>query len=140
MINSKRILEIARKWQKQAMRQRKRTSLKTTSEEVGPVADEGHFVIYTTDGSRFVIPLAFLNRPIFRELLLMAKEEFGFVGSNPLRVPCEALVMEYIVCLLRKNASKELDKALAYMASCRTSLASLSLHQTTPANMIQHGF
>ncbi|KAL4186549.1 hypothetical protein AMTRI_Chr09g14640 [Amborella trichopoda] len=113
-----------------SMRQRTRIFLKTTSEEVGPVADEGHFVIYITDR----------NCPIFRELLLMAEEEFGFTGCGPLRVPCEAFVMEYIVSLLRKNASKELDKALASMASCRTSLASLAPHQTTPANMIQHGF
>ncbi|KAL4186548.1 hypothetical protein AMTRI_Chr09g14630 [Amborella trichopoda] len=140
MINSKRIMEIARKWQKQAMRQRVQVSLKTTSEEVRPVADEGYFVIYTTDGSRFVIPLTFLNRPIFRELLLMAEEEFGFTGCGPLRVPCEAFAMEYIVSLLRKNASRELDKALAAMASCRTSLASLALHETTSANMIHPGF
>ncbi|KAL4186547.1 hypothetical protein AMTRI_Chr09g14620 [Amborella trichopoda] len=129
MINSKKITEIAPKWQKQPMRQRAQISLKTNSEEVGPVADEGHFVIYTTDGSRLMIPL-----------LLLAEEVFGFTGCGPLREPCDAFAMEYVVSLLRKNASKELDKALAYMGSCRTSLASLAFHQTTPANMIPTGY
>ncbi|KAL4201040.1 hypothetical protein AMTRI_Chr02g214170 [Amborella trichopoda] len=78
MMHSKRIMETARKWKKHAMRQRVRISLKaTTSEKVGLVADEGHFIIYTTDRSHFVIPLAYLNQPIFGELLFMAEEEFG---------------------------------------------------------------
>ncbi|KAL4186535.1 hypothetical protein AMTRI_Chr09g14570 [Amborella trichopoda] len=129
MMNSKRIMENARKWKKQAMRQR-----------LYLVADEGHFVIYTIDGRRFMILLAYLNCPIFRDLLLMAEEEFGFTGCGPLRASCEAFVMEYIISLLSKNASKELEIALASMASCRDSLASPALHQTTAANMIQRGF
>ncbi|KAL4201042.1 hypothetical protein AMTRI_Chr02g214180 [Amborella trichopoda] len=139
MMNSKRIMETARKWKKQGMRERVRISLKTTtSEKVGLVADEDHFVIYTTDGIRFMIPLAFLNDPIFREILLMAEEEFGFTGCGPLRPTSEAFVMQYIVSLLSKNASKELEKASA-STSCRAYLACLTVHQTTPANMIQHG-
>ncbi|KAL4186537.1 hypothetical protein AMTRI_Chr09g14560 [Amborella trichopoda] len=110
-MNSKRIMETARLWKKQAMRQR------------------GHFVIYTTDGSRFMIPLVYLNHPIFRELFLMAEEKFGFTGCDPLRMPCEAF-----------NASKELEKASVSMASCRAYLASVAVHQTNPANMIQHVF
>ncbi|KAL4186533.1 hypothetical protein AMTRI_Chr09g14550 [Amborella trichopoda] len=137
MMNSKRVMETARKWKKQAMR----ISLKTTtSEKVGLVADEGHFIIYTIDGSRFMIPLAYLNQPIFRDLLLMAEEEFGFTGCGPLRVPCEAIVMEYIVSLLSKNVSKVLEKASFSMASCRAYLAFLAVHRTTPANRIQQGF
>ncbi|KAL4201041.1 hypothetical protein AMTRI_Chr02g256610 [Amborella trichopoda] len=141
MINSKRFLEIARKWQKKAMSQRRRISLKrSTSNRMDSVAVEGHFVIYTVDGSRFVIPLAFLNRPIFQELLLVAEEEFGFTGCRPLIVPCESFVMEYIVSLLNKNASKEFDKALVSMACCRASHPSLVLHQAVSQPMIFHGF
>ncbi|KAL4195171.1 hypothetical protein AMTRI_Chr05g63210 [Amborella trichopoda] len=50
-----------------------------------------------------MIPLAYLNSPIFRELLLMAEEEFGFTRCGPLKVPCEAFVMEYIISLLNRN-------------------------------------
>ncbi|KAL4186538.1 hypothetical protein AMTRI_Chr09g34440 [Amborella trichopoda] len=141
MINSKRLLEIVRKCQKKAMSQRRRISLKrNTSNRMDSVAVEGHFVIYTVDGSRFVIPIAFLNHPIFRELLLVAEEEFGFIGSHPLTVPCESFVMEYIVSLLKKNASKEVEKALISMACGRASHPSLLLHQAVSQPMILHGF
>ncbi|KAL4186536.1 hypothetical protein AMTRI_Chr09g34430 [Amborella trichopoda] len=130
MINSKRLLEIARKWQKKAMSQRRRISLiRNTSNRMDSVAVEGHFVIYTVDGSRFVIPLAFLNRPIFQELLLVAEEEFGFTGCRPLTVPYESFLMEHIVSLLNKNASKEVEKALVSMACCRASHKALVLHK-----------
>ncbi|KAL4201031.1 hypothetical protein AMTRI_Chr02g256540 [Amborella trichopoda] len=47
-----------------------------------------------------MIPLAFLNHRIFRELLLMAGEEFGLTGCHPLTLPCESFVMEYIKALV----------------------------------------
>ncbi|KAL4195173.1 hypothetical protein AMTRI_Chr05g63230 [Amborella trichopoda] len=94
----------------------------------GLVADEGHFIIYTVDGSRFMIPLTYLNCPIFRELLSMAEEEFGFMRCGPLQVPCEASIMEYIVSLLSKNACVEVEKALVTITSCREPLPSLGLH------------
>ncbi|XP_011629052.1 auxin-responsive protein SAUR36-like [Amborella trichopoda] len=104
------------------------------------IADEGPFVIYTVDGSRFVIPLAFLNRHIFQEILLVAEEEFGFIGCCPFTVPCESFVMEYMVSLLNKNASKEVEKALVSMACCRASHPSLVPHQVVSEPMILHGF
>ncbi|KAL4186546.1 hypothetical protein AMTRI_Chr09g34480 [Amborella trichopoda] len=141
MINSKRLLEIACKWHIKAMSQRRRISLKiNTSDRMDSVATEGHFVIYTIDGSRFVIPLTFLNRPIFQELLLMAEEEYGLTGCRPLTVPCESFVMDYIVSLLNKNASKEVEKALVSMACCRAAHPSLLLHQAVTEPIILHGF
>ncbi|KAL4195170.1 hypothetical protein AMTRI_Chr05g72090 [Amborella trichopoda] len=58
------------------------------------------------DGSRFMIPLAYLNCPIFQELLSMTEEEFRFMRCGPLQVPCEASLMEYIVSLLSKNTCR----------------------------------
>ncbi|KAL4186550.1 hypothetical protein AMTRI_Chr09g34490 [Amborella trichopoda] len=51
MINSKRLLEIARKWQKKARSQRRGISLKRNpSDQMDSVAVEGHFVIcFLTD-------------------------------------------------------------------------------------------
>ncbi|KAL4186540.1 hypothetical protein AMTRI_Chr09g34450 [Amborella trichopoda] len=137
MINSKRLLEIARKWQKKAMSQR--TLKRNTSDRRDSAIVEGHFVIYTVDGSRFMVPLAFLNRPIFRELLLMAEEEFGLTGRHPITVPCYSFVMEYIVFLLNKHASKEVEKALVSMACCRASHPSLAL-QAFSEPMILNSF
>ncbi|KAL4201051.1 hypothetical protein AMTRI_Chr02g214270 [Amborella trichopoda] len=107
------IKEITHKWHKQVMRQRQRMGIPhkaTTCEKVGLVADEGQFAIYTIDGSRFRILLDYPYSPIFKKLLLMAEAEFGFTGYDPLRVPCEAFVIEHIDSLFRKNASKEWRK------------------------------
>ncbi|KAL6963634.1 hypothetical protein U1Q18_034641 [Sarracenia purpurea var. burkii] len=73
MISSKKLLKMARKWQKLATISRKRISFPRTKGHF----DEGHFVVYTADQRRFVIPLAYLNTELFRELLKMAEEEYG---------------------------------------------------------------
>ncbi|WCJ44355.1 SAUR-like auxin-responsive protein family [Euphorbia peplus] len=64
---------------------------------------KGHFAVYTKEGKKFLVPLCYLNHPIFRVLLEMAEEEFGTATSGPLQVPCEEEFMEYIFTLLRKN-------------------------------------
>ncbi|KAL6963635.1 hypothetical protein U1Q18_034642 [Sarracenia purpurea var. burkii] len=71
MISSKKLLKMARKWQKLATISRKRISFPRTKGHF----DEGHFVVYTADQRRFVIPLAYLNTELFRELLKMAEED-----------------------------------------------------------------
>ena len=78
------------------------------------VADEGHCVMYTTDGTRFEVPLAYLGTTVFAELLRMSEEEFGFAsGSDGGRImlPCDATVMEYVLCLVRRSASTEMEAA-----------------------------
>ncbi|XP_059462076.1 auxin-responsive protein SAUR36 [Corylus avellana] len=70
---------------------------------------KGYFAVYTKEGRRFVVPLYYLNHPIFRVLLEMAQEEFGSTILGPLQVPCEEELMEYILSLLRKNPSEKLD-------------------------------
>ncbi|CAJ1973013.1 unnamed protein product [Sphenostylis stenocarpa] len=52
---------------------------------------KGHFAVYVGEGEkkRFVIPVSYLNKPSFQELLSIAEEEFGF--SHPmggLIIPC----------------------------------------------------
>ncbi|KAK4258524.1 hypothetical protein QN277_004966 [Acacia crassicarpa] len=50
----------------------------------------GHFVVYVGERyKRFVIPISYLNHPLFRDLLDCAEEEFGF--NHPkggLIIPC----------------------------------------------------
>ncbi|KAG5247867.1 auxin-induced protein [Salix suchowensis] len=51
----------------------------------------GHIAVYAGEGyrKRFVIPIAFLNHPLFQELLNRAEEEFGF--DHPMggiTIPC----------------------------------------------------
>ncbi|XP_074314633.1 auxin-responsive protein SAUR64-like [Silene latifolia] len=122
MISTKKLIKMARKWQRIAIASRKRVSWRR------PVTDEGHFVVYTTDGRRFMIPLAYLETDIFRELLRMAEEEFGIAASVPITLPCDSSLLEYIISMIQKYVAKDLEKALiASLASCRYS--SIAEHQ-----------
>lgn len=50
----------------------------------------------------------------------MSQHEFGFASDGKITLPCDAVVMEYAMCLLRKNASAEVEKALlsSMVTSC----------------------
>jgi hypothetical protein len=111
MISTKRIAQLAKKWQRMAALGRKRLTWWTAAKAV-----------YTTDGARFEVPLACLGTTVFAELLQMSKE-FSFMGGDGrITLPCDAMVMEYAMCLLRRGASAELEKAfLSTMAmSCHS--------------------
>lgn len=45
------------------------------------VACEGHLFVYSTDGTRFMIPIEYLSSSIFRVLLRMSEKEFGLPSS-----------------------------------------------------------
>ncbi|KAM3259529.1 hypothetical protein ACQJBY_051028 [Aegilops geniculata] len=123
MVSAKRLSQMARKWQKIAAIGRKRLTRTTTAAKGGAndqccatslsVATKGHCVVYTADGARFEVPLAYLSTSIFSELLTMSQEEFGFAASDDGRIllPCDAAVMEYAMCLLHRDASTEVIKA-----------------------------
>ncbi|MBA0766502.1 hypothetical protein Gotri_015536 [Gossypium trilobum] len=64
MVSTKILIRMARKWQKLAAIGRRRIT--------SSLVDKGHFVIYTIDQKRFVIPLAYLRNTIFVELLKMS--------------------------------------------------------------------
>uniref|UniRef100_K3ZXH8 Auxin-responsive protein SAUR36 n=1 Tax=Setaria italica TaxID=4555 RepID=K3ZXH8_SETIT len=123
MISTKRIAQMAKKWQRMAVLGRKRLSWRMVKESDGccnSVAGKGHCVMYTSDGRRFEVPLAYLGTPVFAELLRMSQEEFGFMSDGRITLPCDAMVMEYAMCLLRRGSSAEVEKAfLSTMAvSC----------------------
>ncbi|BAF25751.1 auxin-responsive protein SAUR36-like [Oryza sativa Japonica Group] len=86
------------------------------------LAGKGHCAVYTADGARFEVPLPYLGTPLFGELLTMSREEFGFAGDDGrITLPCDASVMEYVMCLLSRDASEEVERAfLSSMARpCR---------------------
>jgi hypothetical protein len=107
MIHSKRFSQLARKWQ----RVKTDTGDAATCCCTSPVADRGHCAVYTADGKRFEVPLAYLSTMVFSELLRISQEEFGFTKDGRITLPCDASVLEYVMCLLRRNASEEVEKA-----------------------------
>ena len=119
MISAKRLVQMARKWQRIAALTRKRVMLIPAKESKGScststsVAGKGHCVVYSADGQRFEVPLAYLGTVVFCELLMLSQEEFGFASDDgKITLPCDAAVMEYVMCLLRRDASEEVVRAL----------------------------
>ncbi|OMP05252.1 Auxin responsive SAUR protein [Corchorus olitorius] len=52
---------------------------------------KGHFAVYVGENQkRFVIPVSYLNQPLFQDLLGLSEDEFGY--SHPtggLRILCD---------------------------------------------------
>lgn len=69
-------------------------------------------MVYTNDQKRFVVPLAYLQHEIIRQLLHMSEEEFGLPSDGPITLPCDALVMHYIISLIEKGVAADLQNAL----------------------------
>ncbi|KAK9065155.1 hypothetical protein SSX86_016538 [Deinandra increscens subsp. villosa] len=113
MMTAKKLVKMARKWRKEG--------LKSFCNE--RIANKGHFVVYTIDNNRFVIPLSYLDTNIFRELLRMSEEEFGLQTDGPITLVCDSSVMSYVINMVDRGLTKELEKALLVsIASNRCSL------------------
>ncbi|KAH0972350.1 hypothetical protein GBA52_024506 [Prunus armeniaca] len=129
IISPKRLIKIASKWQKRdAMGRNKNSSPRVASNNMmnNMVGEKGTFVIYTIDKTRFVLPLAYLSNCIFQELFKMSEEEFGLSsGSGPIILPCDSLFMNYMVSLLQRGRTVDLEKALLanslFSSSCSSS-------------------
>ncbi|QCD87543.1 SAUR family protein [Vigna unguiculata] len=65
-------------------------------------AQKGHLAVYVGEKmKRFVIPVSYLNQPLFQELLSKAEEEFGY--DHPLgglTIPCSEDVFQRITSSL----------------------------------------
>ncbi|KAH7523431.1 hypothetical protein FEM48_Zijuj06G0010200 [Ziziphus jujuba var. spinosa] len=111
MISLKRLIAIARKWQKITGIGKIRTiSLPGMSH--GRLPHKGHFAVYSADKRRFVVPLTYLDCTLFRELLRMSEEEFGLPKDGPLTLPYDSASMEYIVSVVKREISNDLEMAL----------------------------
>ena len=131
MISAKKLIKMARKWQKFAVNQRKRISFPRSNfndaescSTSSSIVAKGNFVVYTIDQKRFVVPLAYLQHEVIRQLLHMS-EEFGLPSDGPITLPCDALFMNYIISLIRRGVSTDFQNALLVtVASSRCSSAS----------------
>ncbi|XP_055828459.1 auxin-responsive protein SAUR68-like [Solanum dulcamara] len=140
MISTKELIKLARRWQKFAAMQRKRISFSRNGSDVDgcstsslSIVEKGHFVVYTADQARFVIPLAYLENEVIRQLLNMSEEEFGLQSGGPITLPCDSTFMDYIVSLIKKGVDAgDLHKALLLsIPSCCCSTSSLNQQSVT---------
>ncbi|XP_037438299.1 auxin-responsive protein SAUR36-like [Triticum dicoccoides] len=122
MAGAKRLAQLAKKWQRVEALGRKRLTVSAKEDQgcCSSVPAKGHCVMYTADGRRFEVPLVYLSTTVFSELLRMSQEEFGFANEGKITLPCDAAVMEYVMCLLRRSASAEVESALlsSMVTSC----------------------
>lgn len=119
MISSQKLIKLARKWQRLAGLRRKRiswpqvASMKNDTCGTSSTASKGHFVLYFVDGRRFEIPLTVLRNPIVAELLQAAEEEFGLARNGPITLPCDGILMEYVLSLMSEDLQKQLSASIA---------------------------
>ncbi|WRX13777.1 Small auxin-up RNA - like 10 [Theobroma cacao] len=128
MIKAKRLIELARKWQKMAAIKRRRISFPKQNTDADPAATsgKGHFGVYTTDKKRFVVPLKYLNTNLFRELLKMSEEVFGIPADGPITLPCDSTFLVYITPFTQGRVPEDLEKALlTTLTTCHCSAPSL---------------
>lgn len=118
MISPKKLVNMARKWQRLAVIGRKRILLPTAS------CSRGNFVIYTIDKKRYIFPIEYLNNYVFQELLKLSEEEFGLPRDGPITLTCDAAFMDYAVSFIRHQATTEdIEKALLISVVTRSSLS-----------------
>ncbi|XP_009799446.1 auxin-responsive protein SAUR68-like [Nicotiana tabacum] len=135
MISAKKFIKMARRWQKFAVKQRKRISFLRNDSDAdncsassSTIVEKGHFIVYIADQARFVIPLAYLENEVIRQLLNMSEEEFGFPSGSPITLPCDSDFVDYIISLIMKGvAAVDLHKALllSITSYCCTSTSNL---------------
>ncbi|XP_039138311.1 auxin-responsive protein SAUR68-like [Dioscorea cayenensis subsp. rotundata] len=129
---------MARKWLKMAAMARKISSPRADDHadfsacSTSSIAEKGHFNVYTLEGKRFMIPLAYLNNVVFKELLKISEEEFGLPGDGPITLPCDAIAMEYVLSMLSRGVSQEVEKALlsSIFITCPSTCSTFSVQNT----------
>ncbi|XP_069147641.1 auxin-responsive protein SAUR68-like [Solanum lycopersicum] len=87
MVSTKKLINMAKRWQNFAAKQRKRISFPRNGSEA-----KGY-----TDQARFVLPLTYLENEAVAQLLNMSEEEFGLPSGGHITLPCDLGFMNYII-------------------------------------------
>ncbi|XP_047320494.1 auxin-responsive protein SAUR68-like [Impatiens glandulifera] len=82
--------------------------------------EKGHFAVYTSEGKRFVVPLAYLNNLVMLEIFRMAEDEYGMdgkYGNGPIVLPFDGDFMEYAISLIEiSNSGEDIEERLIVMS------------------------
>lgn len=134
---------MARKWQKMAAGKRKRISYPGPQVDNmhSSEANKGHFVVYSMDHRRFVVPIKYLRTNVFRELLKWSEEEFGLPNNAPLTLPCDSVFLEYVISLVQEDIPEDVEKALiTSIAACHNEASSFYGLSQSHGQTIIYGF
>ncbi|PSS04489.1 Auxin-responsive protein [Actinidia chinensis var. chinensis] len=55
---------------------------------------------------RFIIPVMYINHPLFVQLLKQAEEEYGFNQKGPINIPCHVEVFRHVQGMIDKETSR----------------------------------
>ncbi|CAN6817010.1 hypothetical protein Bca4012_006858 [Brassica carinata] len=132
MMNTKKIIKMAKKWQQRAALHRRRISFHRSNTSSSTAVEKGCFVVYTADHKRFAFPLRYLSNSVFQELLKISEEEFGLSAGGPITLPFDSLIVEYLIKLVERRMDGDTEKALLMSISgarCSSLNCSLELQQ-----------
>ncbi|WZZ10387.1 hypothetical protein YC2023_096308 [Brassica napus] len=140
MVNPKKLLKMAKKWQQRAALHRKRISIQRSSiTTISPATEKGCFVVYTLDKSRFSLPVSCLSNSVVQELLKISEEEFGLQSGGPIRLPFDSVFLEYLIKLVERQMDGDTEKALLMsVSSARCSLHCSLQQREQQSNSYQH--
>ncbi|KAL0800276.1 hypothetical protein Bca101_055451 [Brassica carinata] len=121
MMNTKKLIDMVKKWQQRAAHHRKRVSLQRSSVVTSSIAAEkGCFIVYTAGKTRFAF---FKSNSVFQELLKISEGEFGLPASGPITLSFD-LIFVYLIKLVQRRMDEDTEKALLMSISS----AKCSLH------------
>ncbi|CAA7030651.1 unnamed protein product [Microthlaspi erraticum] len=132
MMNTKKLIKMAKKWQQRAALSRKRISFQrstTTTTRRSAAVEKGCFVVYTADNIRFAFPLRYLSNSVFQELLKISEEEFGLPAGGPIMLPFDSVFLEYLIKLVERRMDGDTEKALLMSISSARCSSQCSLQQ-----------
>ncbi|KAH0665829.1 hypothetical protein KY285_027035 [Solanum tuberosum] len=56
---------------------------------------------------RFVIPVIYINHPLFMQLLKEAEEEYGFDHNGPINIPCHIEEFRHVQGIIDKETTSQ---------------------------------
>ncbi|CAD5313993.1 unnamed protein product [Arabidopsis thaliana] len=139
MINAKKLMKMAKKWQQRAALHRKRISFQRSSvfTSSSSTVEKGCFVVYTADKIRFAFPISYLSNSVVQELLKISEEEFGLPTEGPITLPFDSAFLEYLIKLIQRRMDGDTEKALLLsISSARCSFQSQEQQCSTTQQLL----
>ncbi|KAI4375769.1 hypothetical protein MLD38_013596 [Melastoma candidum] len=96
------------------------------------IARKGHFVAYTIDRERFMLPLRYLDNCVIRKLLDVSEKEFGHPRNGPIIFPCDAIFMDYLILVI-ESANGRIPERSAHLRQSSYYIQLMALQWPSPA-------